>query len=159
VAFTDLISKPKIIILVIFYVILLAYNGAYAISQTSDHPVFSTDSLRSPSVTGLKGLAYVVFALAVVYIIYLYIGIFSSKPHRMWRSSIFMYISMFFFISTIIFFFIGGYNVFDYSATKIMFYITFMNIYSYFLQYLYSPTKEQVERCERGEFHRYLGRN
>jgi hypothetical protein len=96
----------------------------------------------------------VVFAIAVVYVIWLYIGIISRKPHRMWRSSIFMYLSLFFFISTTVFFFLGGYNIFDYSAPKIMFYITFMNGYSYWLQYLYAPTKEEVRRCDRGEYNR-----
>lgn len=69
----------------------------------------------------------------------------------MYRSSVFMYVSLLFFLSTIIFFFIGGYNIFDYSAPKIMFYITFMNFYSYFMQYLYCPTNEQVNRFENWE--------
>jgi hypothetical protein len=48
VASTSLATKPKVIMLVIFYAILLAYTAAYAISQTTEHPVFSPSTLRSP---------------------------------------------------------------------------------------------------------------
>lgn len=54
-----------------------------------------------------------------------------------------------FFICTVTFFFVGGYNLYDYSAAKIMFTLSFMNLYSFYLQYFYAPTSRQIFRFKK----------
>lgn len=60
-----------------------------------------------------------------------------------------MVFTLIFFISTIVFFFVGGYDLYNYSASKIFFTLTFMNLYSFYLQYLYAPTTKQMRTFMR----------
>ena len=39
-----------------------------------------------------------------------------------------------------IIFFIGGFDVFEYSAGMVMFTYTFTNIFSYYMQFMYMPS-------------------
>ena len=131
------------IIFFVFYAIILAYSTAYAITQTTEHPVFSLEDISTTGVYVMKILAYAAFSFACVYIVYLYISILKYKPIREDRHNIFMVLSAVFFISTIVFFFMGGYDLYSYSGSKILFTLCFMNMYSFFLQHLYYPTKKQ----------------
>ena len=56
-----------------------------------------------------------------------------------------MAISAVFFVCTVVFFFVGGYDLYSYSASKIIFTLCFMNMYSFFLQYLFAPTDRQIK--------------
>jgi hypothetical protein len=136
-----IITIPFLLLFIIFYVIVLTYSTAYAISQYGDRPVFSYEDIHSTAVKALSIVAFITFIIACLYIFYLYIYIIRYKQNRLYRHKVFMNISFFFFLSTIIFFFLGGYNVFSYSAPKIFFTFSFMNLYSYALQYLYYPTE------------------
>jgi hypothetical protein len=138
------VSAPTAVIVFLFYSIVLGYSVAYAITQTTDHPVFSYEDITSRAVIILEIIAFVVFGLACIYIIYLFLYTLKFKPDRPHRHNVFMVISAAFFISTIVFFFVGGYDLYAYSASKIIFTLCFMNLYSFFLQYLYSPTGKQM---------------
>lgn len=122
------------------YALVLGYSVAYAITQTTDHPVFSFEDISSKGVIAMEVIAFVVFSLACVYIIYLFLYTLNYKPSRAYRHNIFMAFSAAFFVSTIVFFFVGGYDLYNYSASKIFFTLCFMNMYSFFLQYLYAPS-------------------
>lgn len=124
----------------LFYLIVLVYSAAYAISQFKSRPVFSYEDINSGTVKALSIIAFIAFIVVCLYIIYLYVYILRYKENRLYRHKVFMNISFFFFVSTIVFFFLGGYNVFSYSAPKIFFTFSFMNLYSFALQFLYSPT-------------------
>jgi hypothetical protein len=97
----------------------------------------------------MEVVAFVVFSLACVYIIYLFCYILKFKPNRLYRHNVFMGLSAAFFISTVVFFFVGGYDLFTYSGSKIFFTLSFMNMYSFFLQYLYAPTRKQIRKLHR----------
>lgn len=128
------------VIFFVFYAIILAYSTAYAITQTTDHPVFSFEDISTTGVKVMKILAFIAFSLASAYIVYLYIYILKYKNIKADRHKIFMVISAAFFISTVVFFFVGGYDLYSYSGSKMLFTLCFMNMYSFLLQYLYTPT-------------------
>jgi hypothetical protein len=133
----------------IFYTLVLGYSVAYAVTQTSDHPIFSYEDIRSGVIIGLEVVAFVAYSLACTYIIYLYICILKEKPNRLYRHNLFMIFTAVFFISTTVFFFLGGYDLYNYSASKIFFTFAFMNMYSFYLQYLYAPSPEQIKMFRR----------
>lgn len=140
---------PRIGIILIFYALVLSYTIAYAVLQTSDHPVFRYQDITSRTVFALAVTAFVIFGLACTYIIYLIIRVIRDRPNRLYRHNVFLVLTVIFFISTIVFFFVGGYNVYDYSAAKIFFTLAFMNLYSFYLQYLYAPTAKQMRKFAR----------
>lgn len=124
---------------------MLAYLVAFAIDQTADFPIYSITDIQSQYVTILKIIAFSVFSLASLYIFYLFIQTCRLRPDRIYRHNIFLAFTSIFFISTIVFFFLGGYNLFDYSGPKILFTLCFMNMYSFYLQYFYAPTSSYIE--------------
>jgi hypothetical protein len=138
-----------VVIVFICYALILGYSVAYAITQTTDHPVFSFEDVRSDGVIAMGVVAFMVFSLACVYIIYLFVHTLMYKPNRPYRHNVFMALSAAFFISTIVFFFVGGYDLYNYSASKIFFTFCFMNMYSFFLQYLYAPSLAQIRSLYR----------
>jgi hypothetical protein len=139
-----MVSMPTGIIVFLFYALVLGYSVAYAITQTTDHPVFSFEDIRADGVLVMEVIAFIVFSLGCIYILYLFLYTLKYKPGRPHRHNVFMAISAAFFISTVVFFFVGGYDLYSYSASKILFTLCFMNLYSFFLQYLYAPTEKQV---------------
>lgn len=52
-------------------------------------------------------------------------------------------------MATVIVVSLGSLDVFNYSSGLIMFSFAFNNLYSYLLQYLYSPTKEQLRKFKQ----------
>lgn len=129
---------------------MFAFILAFAYSQTEDHPIIYHENLISTPVEGLKIVAFIAFSIAILYIAYLYITVY-RKINLKWRNKIFIVVSLAFFIITIVLFFIGGYSIFTYSAPLVMFTLTFMNCYSYFLQYLYCPTSNQLKKMGNAE--------
>ena len=77
--------------------------------------------------------------------IYLYALICRKREDLMWRQQIFIVNSIIFFILTSVFFFIGSYNIYLISASKIIFTYCTLTFFSIFLQYIYTPTQEQLE--------------
>ncbi len=144
-----MVNVPTGIIVFLFYALVLGYSVAYAITQTTDHPVFSFEDITASGVIVMEVMAFIVFSLACVYIIYLFLYTLKFKPARSHRHNVFMAISAAFFISTVVFFFVGGYDLYSYSASKIIFTLCFMNLYSFFLQYLYAPTQRQVRDANK----------
>ena len=90
-----------------------------------------------------------VFGLACTYIIYLIIRAIKDRPNRLYRHNVFLVLTVIFFISTTVFFFVGGYDLYNYSASKIFFTLAFMNLYSFYLQYLFAPTAKQMKKFNR----------
>jgi hypothetical protein len=79
----------------------------------------------------------------MLYIIMQYFRICCNKSDRLWRSELFMSYSILFIGAMIIFIFtdnaLGSY---DYNGTTVIFLYGLMNLYTWYLQYMYSPTKE-----------------
>jgi hypothetical protein len=67
----------------------------------------------------------------------------------MWRNKLFLGISLFFFLVVCLLFMAGALEVFCYSPKKLIFSITFTNIYSYYLQYLYYESKYEEDGFEK----------
>ncbi len=80
--------------------------------------------------------------IACFYLIYLYVNTCQYRNLRPYRQSVFMYISLFYIIVILAVGLMGSFQVFNFSAGLIFFTFGFNNSYSYFLMYLYSPSKK-----------------
>lgn len=99
-------------------------------------------------------LSFIIICLvaAFFYLLYLYVAICRSKPMRAYRHNVFMYISLFYIIVILVVTLLGSLYVFNFSGGLIFFAFAFNNCYSYFLMYLYTPTKDQLVRYSEGDY-------
>jgi len=67
-----------------------------------------------------------------------------NKQIVAYRHSAFMYLSIILLFAVIAALAMGSLDLFVYSSSIVMYIFAVTNFYSYLLQYLYSPTKEQL---------------
>lgn len=123
--------------MVSFYVITYGYRIGSSIYQTFDRPLIDEIYKSSPYLSTTSFLCVLAFLFAMLYIFNLYCVLCDEKMDLMWRSKVFLNISFFFFVVVFCLFMIGAFEVFSFSPKKLIFSVTFTNIYSYYLQYLY----------------------
>lgn len=62
---------------------------------------------------------------------------------RLWRNEMFLIYSGLFQIAQFIFFTIdNSFGVFQYDGSNVMFVYSFLNLYTWYLQYMYTPSGE-----------------
>ena len=79
---------------------------------------------------------------AIVYIVYRYICICFNKSDRLWRSELFMVYSILFILAMVLFLATdNAFGAYHYDGTTVVFLYGLMNLYTWYLEYMYSPTK------------------
>lgn len=86
------------------------------------------------------------------YIILSYIRLCSRANELMWRNQLFMFFSIFFIIVTVVLFFADGFEINSFAGNRILLLFTVMNMYTFYLQYMYSITREETQRTVRGQY-------
>ena len=64
-----------------------------------------------------------------------------------------MFFSIFFLFLTIVMFFVNGFSINDMAGNRILLLFTLMNMYTFYLQYMYSITGEERDKVEKGEIY------
>lgn len=137
------IKRPhRIIPFVLFYLCGLAFSAAFAIIQVDEHPTLSTNNVENPFFKFLLTCTIIGFIGAAIYLIYLFVLIKQRREMLPYRHSLFMNISLLFFVGVVIVIALGSLDVFTYSSALVMLSFAIGNIYSYLLQYLYAPTRQ-----------------
>jgi hypothetical protein len=67
---------------------------------------------------------------------------------KIWRNQIYLIFSCFFMILLIIMFFVNGLGVYEYVGDQILIMFTLLNMYTIYMQYMYTITKVEVEKLE-----------
>jgi hypothetical protein len=60
---------------------------------------------------------------------------------KIWRNQIYLIFSCFFMILLIIMFFVNGLGVYEYVGDQILIMFTLLNMYTIYMQYMYTITK------------------
>ena len=119
------------------------FTVAFAVIQYDEHPIISPHRVENGFFTFLTLATIIGFFLAIIYIFYLFVTVCRDKPHQAYRNTIFLAFSSFFFITVIVVVALGSLDIFNYSSALVMFSFAITNIYSFLVQYLYSPTAQQ----------------
>jgi hypothetical protein len=144
---TKLVSKSKIACIVIFYIVNMTYRVGLAVEQISDRPLTDPNYADNLFISLMYGTSMVVLLFVIIYILTLYCALCAQERPLLWRNSLFFSISFFFFIIVFGIFMVGGFDVFEYSASRVMYTYTFMNFFSFYLQFMYLPS-QPVEELE-----------
>lgn len=111
-----------------------------------EHPILSVKQIDIPFFKFLVIATTLGFFLVIIYLLYLFITIKERNQLVAYRNSLFMNISLLFFIGVVVVIVLGSLDVFSYSSGLILFSFGICNLYSYLLQYLYAPTQQEIRR-------------
>ena len=64
----------------------------------------------------------------------------------------FMFFSLFFLFTTLVIFVMNGFRIHSYHGNRILLLYTEMNMYTFYMQYMYSVTSEELAKIKSGEF-------
>ena len=64
----------------------------------------------------------------------------------------FIFFSLFFLFTTLVLFILAGFRINSYHGNRILLIYTQMNMYTFYMCYMYTVTEEDMQRIERGHF-------
>ena len=85
------------------------------------------------------------------YIIFSYIRLCTKLDTLLWRNQLFLFFSVFFIVMTLSLFFVNGFSINSFAGNRVLLLCTSMNMYTFYLQYMYSLPKEERDRVQRGQ--------
>lgn len=139
---TQQITKFKIAYAVLLFILLMVLYMLYANFRLNNHPMIPKQRLSDRSILVLDFITSILFGIVMAYLVLQYLRICCYKTDRLWRSELFMSYSILFMGAMVIFIFtdnaLGSYS---YDGTTVVFLYGLMNLYTWYLQYMYSPTK------------------
>ena len=141
---TQLANKGTLVIILLFYIINMVYRVGFAMYQRSDRPLASPNTADNLLVNIMYIISMVTFLFALVFVMTLYCDL-CGRQDLLWRNKMFVNLSFFFYLVVFALFIFDGFDIFEYSAGKVMFTYLFMNIFSFYLQYLYTPCDQVLE--------------
>ena len=106
-------------------------------------PIVPAADLFTTRFIGLEIVVFILVMAGFIYIIINYIRICTQVDSKLWRNQLFMFFSIFFIFISIVMFFVNGYHIFSYEGNRILLLYTQANLYAFYMQYMYSITKEE----------------
>lgn len=137
-------SPLKITAFIIFYISGLIFTVAYSLIQIEQHPIITPKDIDRDYFRFFVAWIIVCLVLVVVYLLYLFL-MTCGRNLLAYRHNAFVNLSIFLLAAVVVMLALGGLDLFVYSSSIVMFIFTLTNFYSFLLQYLYSPTQEQLK--------------
>lgn len=75
-----------------------------------------------------------------------YVRNFPTLLDKIWRNQIFLIFSVFYIVLLVITFVVNGFGVYEYIGDQILIIFTIMNMYTIYMQYMYSVTKMELTK-------------
>ena len=147
--YENVINKKKIAYFVIFYICLFTLEFQVALVRFSDKPMIIGDDIKSGGIVAFEIISFLIFAGGLIYIAVQYIRSSMNFFSKIWRNQMFLMFSFIFFLVIIIMLVIHGFSVYDYTGNRILILFGFMNMYTVYLQYMYSINGAEAQRLER----------
>jgi hypothetical protein len=118
------------------------------------------DDIKSGGIVAFELISFLIFAGGLVYIATQYIRSAMNFFSKIWRNQMFLLFSFIFFIVIIVMLVIDGFSVYEYTGNRILILFGFMNMYTIYMQYMYSINGAEADRLEKekiignGEYNR-----
>jgi len=113
----------------------------YTMYQIQDTPLVPSPFLNK-FITA-QAIVAITVLLGFIYVIYRYSRVCMSPDTKLWRTYIFMVFSCIFILSLFIIIASNSLVLFNYKGPSILLVYGLINIYVYYLQYMYSITREE----------------
>lgn len=87
------------------------------------------------------------FSVYMLYIIFLYYKICQAYKTRIWRHRLFSVFSIYFIFCLAVFMFTGTPHVYSSYGERVLLFICIMNVYIYYMQFMYSPSDDGLKEA------------
>ena len=148
---TKVFEWKRIMFAFVTYILSLVLYVEYALDHLDNLPIVPTHDLLTTRFIVLEIILLILVVCGFIYIAFRYIKICMSIEEKLWRNEMFMFFSLFFLFTTLVIFVINGFRIHSYHGNRILLLYTEMNMYTFYMQYMYSVTGEEVERIDRGQ--------
>ena len=146
---TKLFTPKRIAYIVITYILVLVLYTEIALDHIAGLPVVPTQDIHTRKFVALEILVLICIVAGFVYLLFRYITICTKVDEKMWRNQLFMFFSIFFLFVVLVMFFINGFSINDMAGNRMLLLFTVMNMYTFYLQYMYSITNEQRDNIDK----------
>lgn len=109
-----------------------------ALVRFSDSPMIIGNEMQSGGIVAFEIISFLIFAAGLAYIIAQYIRSLMNFCNKIWRNQMFLMFSFIFIVVIIVMLAIDGFSVYEYTGNRILVLFGFMNMYTIYLQYMYS---------------------
>ena len=136
--YENVINRKKIAYFVVFYVSLFVLEFQVALVRFGDAPMIIGNDIKTGGIVAFEIIAFLIFAGGLVYIGVQYVRSAMNFFNKIWRNQMFLLFSFIFIVVIVVMLIIDGFSVYEYTGNRIMILFGFMNIYTVYLQYMYS---------------------
>jgi hypothetical protein len=146
---TAQLTKKKVAYVGLVWALLIICLMIYTMQQVNGSPIVPHDFARS--YTAARVVIGLVVFCGMVYIAARFIRSCMAPEGRTWRSQLFMAFSSAFIIGVFIIVVSNALAPYNYSGSSILVVYTLVNVYVYYLQYMFTITREEAARLEHPE--------
>ncbi|KRX05240.1 hypothetical protein PPERSA_06874 [Pseudocohnilembus persalinus] len=99
-----------------------------------------------------KWFGIILISVFFLYIIYNYIQIARNFKSRIWRHRLFSVFSIYFIFCMAVFLYSGTPNIYNYYGGRVLLFISILNMYLCYLQYMYSPSNVGLQEAQQNKY-------
>ena len=102
--------------------------------------------MKSGGIVAFEIISFLVFAGGLTYIIVQYVRNAMNFFNKIWRNQMFLLFSFIFIVVIVVMLIIDGFSVYEYTGNRILILFGFMNMYTIYLQYMYSINSAEAKK-------------
>jgi hypothetical protein len=107
------------------------------------------DEIKSGGIVAFEIISFLIYAAGFLYISFYFIRSTMNFFNKIWRNQIFLMFSFLFIVIIFVMLIIDGFSVYEYTGNRILILFGFMNMYTIFLQYMFSINTKEASKLDR----------
>ncbi|CAD8178757.1 unnamed protein product [Paramecium octaurelia] len=141
---TTSLTKPKVLVCGLLWLFFVVSYSILVIQYTKD-PTTSFDDLHHRAYMAFKVLSFLFSFAIFVYLLKYLIQFCKCYETRLWRYKLIGLFNIFFMMCLGLFILSGSFEIYNLTGTEVLISISILNLYIYYQQYLWSPSKKGLE--------------
>lgn len=133
----------------VFYISLFVLQFQIALLRFSDSPLIFSDDFKSGGIVAFEIISFLIFAAGLVYISVQFVRSAMNFFDKIWRNQMFLMFSFIYIVVIMVMLIIEGFSVYEYTGNRILILFGFMNMYTIYLQYMYSINNQEAAKLDR----------
>lgn len=134
---------------VVFYVSLFVLQFQIALLRFSDSPLIFSDDFKSGGIVAFEIISFLIFAGGLVYIAVQFTRSAMNFFDKIWRNQMFLLFSFLYIVVILVMLIIEGFSVYEYTGNRILILFGFMNMYTIYLQYMFSISSQEATKLDK----------
>jgi hypothetical protein len=147
---TRILTAPKWIYIFTLWLFLLVTVSLLSYNYLQD-PGFDFDDEHNTTFMAFKFILIVLLIIGLGWLLNSTVYICRNFQTRMWRHKMFFTFSLYFIICYFIMVFTGSMSVYNLDGSRVLLLIGILNIYIWFLQYLYAPNAQGIKEYQSNQ--------